>query len=154
MARTYACQRKQCGTEFKVGAFAALFTSTKYCRRCRKGALITPADHLSSDGTGEFTAAPWTDLVSVFRPAMFGQHALSPAKIAARAALLAPTAEEAEDARRAAVLRMVAAPGTTVMTVTTEVRAEDLTKPRVPAPAIGGGWADIDLAEVIEGEVA
>ncbi len=90
----------------------------------------------------------------MFRPAMFGERALDPAKIAARAALLAPTAEEAEDARRGAVLRLVAAPRTTVLTIATEVLAEDLAAPRVPAPAIGGGWADVDLAEVIDGEVA
>jgi hypothetical protein len=138
----YTCPREGCGTQFRLGWFASLFANKPMCRRCRKGAMFTPADHMRADGTGSMTLMPWTDRTTLLRPQMFGQGRLNQKQISERAARLAPTPEEAEQARQAHVLGLVAKAREGTATITDLVA--DL-----PIPDVGGSWSDVDLAEVI-----
>jgi len=154
MAKILTCAERRCSAEFRVGFVEGLLGRPKYCKRCRKGFLLSPADRMRADGMGEFIVAPWTNTQTMFRPVMFDQHTLGPAKMAERAALLAPTASEAEALRRAMILASVdqvrATAAANAVASLHEARAggDVIDGEAIPGPGpdTGGSWSDVDLA--------
>jgi len=144
MAKTLVCADTRCDTEFRVGFIEGLFGRPKYCKLCRKGFLLTPADRMHK-GVGSFTFAPWTRETHLMtRPAVFGQRGFDPEEFAKRAVLLMPSPEEAEVLRRSMVLASVGQARAEALAGLPATRVID--GEAIPTPETGGGWSDVDLA--------
>lgn len=136
---------KSCRREFTPGRLVP----SRRCSTCRSGLLLTPATRKQGAVT-TFRAAPWTDRRTMVRPSVFGYSKLPQTSITARATALAielnPTPDEAESRRRGHVMR-----GSVYRTVLAATLATGEREEVDPfAPATGGSWADVDLAEVLD----
>lgn len=134
-----------CRREFTPG----WLVPSKRCGTCRSGLLVTPAIRKQGAVT-TFRAAPWTDRLPMFRPAVFSEPRLGPAEVFARATELAvrlnPTPDEAEQRRRGHVKR-----GSVYETELAAALAASEDEAGDPfAPATGGSWADVDPVEVLD----